>query len=292
MSNNNKPLNKYMRGDVKKYKIYKKDPKTGNIRKIEFGDPNMSIKRDNSKNRSQFRDRHNCKTKKDPMKAGYHACKFWSKKPVNQLLKNEKEINMSNELEQYITESHFMMLTEAPSKAKKQKQNYEKQRLKNKKDPGREARLSGQKQLPMRVKGTQYDTNFKQPFGSKASRLKRKVGEYAGKVKDVATKTGSAIKSGAKKAYGSVKSGEVAKNIKNQARRPGRIVGGKMANMANKMKNPNSKLARGLHSAGTALVKHPGKAAAVAGVGLAGAGARYIWVKRKGKRFKRKVGGN
>ena len=31
------PLNKPMRGDVKKFKVYVKDPKTGNVKKVNFG---------------------------------------------------------------------------------------------------------------------------------------------------------------------------------------------------------------------------------------------------------------
>ena len=42
-------LNKPMRGDVKKFKVYVKDPKTGNVKKVNFGDPNMRIKKSNPK---------------------------------------------------------------------------------------------------------------------------------------------------------------------------------------------------------------------------------------------------
>jgi hypothetical protein len=40
------PLNKPMRGDVKKSKVYVRDPKTGNIKKVNFGDKHLSIKKD------------------------------------------------------------------------------------------------------------------------------------------------------------------------------------------------------------------------------------------------------
>lgn len=39
------PLNKPMPGDVKKSKVYVKDPKTGNVKKVNFGDKNLSIKK-------------------------------------------------------------------------------------------------------------------------------------------------------------------------------------------------------------------------------------------------------
>lgn len=38
------PLNKPMKGDVKKSKVYVRDPKTGNIKKVNFGDKKLSIK--------------------------------------------------------------------------------------------------------------------------------------------------------------------------------------------------------------------------------------------------------
>jgi hypothetical protein len=39
-------LNKPMRGDVKKYKVYVKNPKTGKVIKVNFGDKNMKIRRE------------------------------------------------------------------------------------------------------------------------------------------------------------------------------------------------------------------------------------------------------
>ena len=73
-------LNKPMRGDVKKFKVYVKDPKTGNVKKVNFGDPNMRIKKSNPKRRKAFRDRHNCKEKirkGDKTTAGYWSCRKW-----------------------------------------------------------------------------------------------------------------------------------------------------------------------------------------------------------------------
>lgn len=79
-------LGKPMKGDVKKYKVYVKDPKTGNVKKVNFGDKNMEIKRDNPARRKNFRARHNCSQKKDRTKAGYWSCRMWSKKPVSKIL--------------------------------------------------------------------------------------------------------------------------------------------------------------------------------------------------------------
>ena len=80
-------LNNPTRGDVKKYKVYVKNDK-GNVVKVEFGDPNMSIKRDDPERRKAFRARHGCDTNPGPKwKARYWSCKFWSTKSVTDLMK-------------------------------------------------------------------------------------------------------------------------------------------------------------------------------------------------------------
>lgn len=82
------PLGKPMKGDVKKYKVYVKDPKTGNVKKVNFGDPNMEIRRDNPKARKSFRARHGCGTERasDRTKAAWWSCKMWGKKKVSDIL--------------------------------------------------------------------------------------------------------------------------------------------------------------------------------------------------------------
>ena len=45
---------------TKKFKVYVKDPSTGNVKVVRFGDPNLSIKRDDADRRKSFRARHNC----------------------------------------------------------------------------------------------------------------------------------------------------------------------------------------------------------------------------------------
>jgi hypothetical protein len=81
-----KELNNPTRGDVKKYKVYVKNDK-GNVVKVEFGDPNMSIKRDDPARRKSFRARHNCENPGPKWKARYWSCKFWSTKSVTDLMK-------------------------------------------------------------------------------------------------------------------------------------------------------------------------------------------------------------
>lgn len=79
-------LGKIMRGDVKKYKVHVKNDK-GNVVKVNFGDPNMEIKRDDPKKRANFRKRHRCNNPGPRWKARYWACKTWSRTPVSKMLK-------------------------------------------------------------------------------------------------------------------------------------------------------------------------------------------------------------
>ena len=69
-------LNKPMRGDVKKFKVYVKNPK-GNVVKVNFGDPNMRIKKSNPARRKSFRARHNCDNPGPKHKARYWSCRKW-----------------------------------------------------------------------------------------------------------------------------------------------------------------------------------------------------------------------
>tara|TARA_Y100000004_G_C8661547_1_gene305406 strand:- start:44 stop:316 length:273 start_codon:yes stop_codon:yes gene_type:complete len=47
-------LNKPMRGDVKKFKVFVKDRSTGNVKKVNFGQKGMSIKKNNPARRRSF----------------------------------------------------------------------------------------------------------------------------------------------------------------------------------------------------------------------------------------------
>ena len=69
-------LNKPMQGDVKKLKVYVKNPK-GNVVKVNFGDPNMRIKKSNPARRRSFRARHNCDNPGPKHKARYWSCRKW-----------------------------------------------------------------------------------------------------------------------------------------------------------------------------------------------------------------------
>lgn len=71
-------LNKPRRGGTKKYHVYVKNPKTGNVKKISFGDVHggLTAKVSDPKARKSFAARHKCDTKKDKTKAGYWACRI------------------------------------------------------------------------------------------------------------------------------------------------------------------------------------------------------------------------
>jgi hypothetical protein len=70
------PLGKPMRGDRKKFKVYVRKP-NGNVVKVNFGDPNMRIRKSNPARRRSFRARHNCANPGPRTKARYWSCRKW-----------------------------------------------------------------------------------------------------------------------------------------------------------------------------------------------------------------------
>ena len=77
-------LGKPMQGDVKKFKVYVKDPKTGNTKKVNFGHGGssvkgkaMSIKKNNPGARRSCKGRHNCDNPGPRTKARYWSCRKW-----------------------------------------------------------------------------------------------------------------------------------------------------------------------------------------------------------------------
>lgn len=69
-------LNKPQRGGTKKFRVYVRNPKTGNIKKIDFGAPGMSVGANDPARRKSFAARHRCEEKNDKTKAGYWACRI------------------------------------------------------------------------------------------------------------------------------------------------------------------------------------------------------------------------
>lgn len=70
------PLGKRMAGDVKKSKVYVRNEK-GTVVKVNFGDPNMRIKKSNPARRKSFRARHHCENPGPRWKARYWSCRAW-----------------------------------------------------------------------------------------------------------------------------------------------------------------------------------------------------------------------
>ena len=79
-------LGKPTRGDVKKFKVYVKNPQ-GNVVKVNFGhgvtsakkagEKTMSIRKSNPDARKAFRARHNCDSPGPMHKARYWSCRKW-----------------------------------------------------------------------------------------------------------------------------------------------------------------------------------------------------------------------
>ena len=70
-------LNKPRRGGRKKFYVYVKDPKTKNVKKVEWGSKDMSVKIADPARRKSFAARHRCKftTKKDKATPRYWSCR-------------------------------------------------------------------------------------------------------------------------------------------------------------------------------------------------------------------------
>ena len=72
-------LGKVQRGGKKKFQVYVKNPKTGNVQKVSFGDTTgLSIKTKDPARRKSFRARHNCDNPGPRNKARYWSCRMWS----------------------------------------------------------------------------------------------------------------------------------------------------------------------------------------------------------------------
>lgn len=72
-------LNRPMRSSgPKKYKVYVKNPKTGNVKVVHFGDVKGGLTQRvrNPKAKRSFAARHQCSKKKDKTTAGYWSCRL------------------------------------------------------------------------------------------------------------------------------------------------------------------------------------------------------------------------
>ncbi len=60
-----------------KFAVYVRNPETGNIIKVRFGDPDMSIKRNDPDRRRSFNARHSCDRPGPKTKARFWSCWAW-----------------------------------------------------------------------------------------------------------------------------------------------------------------------------------------------------------------------
>ena len=70
-------LNKPKKGGPKKFYVFVKDPKTGNVKKVTWGDTTgLKVKLDDPEARKNFAARHNCDTANDKTTARYWSCRL------------------------------------------------------------------------------------------------------------------------------------------------------------------------------------------------------------------------
>ena len=139
-----KTLNKPFRtsGGPKKFSVYVKN-ENGNVVKVNFGDPNMEIKRDDPARRKSFRARHNCDNPGPKTKAKYWSCKMWSNKSVTKVTKGEEEAE--EEVLEFLDESEST-LTEKQKKLPKAIQESIKKKQGNKPKDSDDKKEKGEKE--------------------------------------------------------------------------------------------------------------------------------------------------
>ena len=70
-------LNKPKKGGPKKYYVYVKDPSTGNVKKVSWGDTTgLKVKLNDPKARKSFAARHKCDQQNDKTTSAYWACRL------------------------------------------------------------------------------------------------------------------------------------------------------------------------------------------------------------------------
>ena len=110
-----KTLNKPFRtpSGPKKFSVYVKNEK-GNVVKVNFGDPNMEIKRDDPKRRKSFRARHNCDNPGPKTKARYWSCRQWRS---GKKVEGSQEIDYEWDGETFVEEKDLIAIYPSLSEA-------------------------------------------------------------------------------------------------------------------------------------------------------------------------------
>jgi hypothetical protein len=93
----------------KKFSVYVNNEK-GNVVKVNFGDPDMEIKRDDPDRRANYRARHNCDDPGPKWKANYWSCKNWASTPVSKITE-EPAMTYPSFKEYLLTEAEGGQLT-------------------------------------------------------------------------------------------------------------------------------------------------------------------------------------
>tara|TARA_R110001599_G_scaffold27086_1_gene95522 strand:- start:1214 stop:2242 length:1029 start_codon:yes stop_codon:yes gene_type:complete len=138
--NKGKKLNKPFRTSKgpKKFSVYVKNEK-GNVVKVNFGDPNMEIKRDNPARRKSFRARHNCENPGPKTKARYWSCKMWSKKSVTNMTKAEDAEGLDEEISEEESEAKKGLWENIRDKKKRMGKKYKAAKPGDKDRPSKKA---------------------------------------------------------------------------------------------------------------------------------------------------------
>jgi hypothetical protein len=138
--NKGKKLNKPFRTSKgpKKFSVYVKNEK-GNVVKVNFGDPNMEIKRDNPARRKSFRARHNCENPGPKTKARYWSCKMWSKKSVTKMTKAEDTEGLEEQILEEESEAKKGLWENIRDKKKRMGKKYKAAKPGDKDRPSKEA---------------------------------------------------------------------------------------------------------------------------------------------------------
>jgi len=67
----------YARTGAKKFVVYVRDPDTGRVKTVRFGQRGVRIKKSDPERRKSFRARHGCDQAKDITSPKYWSCKMW-----------------------------------------------------------------------------------------------------------------------------------------------------------------------------------------------------------------------
>ena len=145
--NKGKKLNKPFRTPKgpKKFSVYVKNEK-GNVVKVNFGDPNMEIKRDDPARRKSFRARHNCENPGPKTKARYWSCKQWRSSTKVQGSTEDLEEELLALLDESDAELTKKQKTLPPALQQKILENKEKSKKDSKKEGKEDSKKEGKKE--------------------------------------------------------------------------------------------------------------------------------------------------